>query len=103
MPSYAADKIALRPPANPVALFGLSPIDRESIGNLVGHTLARIEREFDSSNIEIVPRKQNPHGRPTRNFEFVRCVTKSATIGALAKTCLSQSMRLSKEAFGDHT
>jgi DNA-binding NtrC family response regulator len=46
MPSNTAGETALRPPVNPAALFGLSPIDRESIGNLVGHTLARIEREF---------------------------------------------------------
>jgi DNA-binding NtrC family response regulator len=47
MPSYAADETAERPPINRAAFFGLSPIDRESIGNLVGHTLARIEREFN--------------------------------------------------------
>jgi DNA-binding NtrC family response regulator len=46
MPSYAAEATVKRPPVSPAALFGLSPIDRECISNLVGHTLARIEREF---------------------------------------------------------
>ena len=46
MPSYAAEATAKPPPISPAASFGLSSIDRECVSNLVGHTLARIEREF---------------------------------------------------------
>ena len=46
MPSYAAEATAKPRPVSPAASFGLSSIDRECVSNLVGHTLARIEREF---------------------------------------------------------
>ena len=46
MPSYTADKSAIQTPVSPSAMLGPSPIDRLCIGNLVGHTLARVEREF---------------------------------------------------------
>jgi hypothetical protein len=75
MPSYAAEATVKRPPISPAASFGLSPIDRESIGNLVGHTLACIEREFilqtSRSHREIEP------AQPTDwEFQFDRCGTK---------------------------
>jgi DNA-binding NtrC family response regulator len=60
MPSYTADKSAIRPPISPPAMSGLSPIDRICIGNLVGHTLARIEREF------ILQTLRSHHGNRTR-------------------------------------
>ena len=60
MPSYTADKPAIRPPISPPAMLGLSPIDRLCIGNLVGHTLARIEREF------ILQTLRSHHGNRTR-------------------------------------
>ena len=46
MPSYAAEATAKPLPVSPAASFGFSSIDRECVSNLVGHTLARIEREF---------------------------------------------------------
>lgn len=46
MPSYAAEATAKPLPVSPAASFGLSSIDRECVSNSVGHTLARIEREF---------------------------------------------------------
>ena len=45
MPSCTADETAKRP-LSPSASFGLSPFDRASVAKLVGHKLARIEREF---------------------------------------------------------
>ena len=68
MPSYTAGKPAIRPSISPPAMLGLSPIERLCIGNLVGNTLARIERELHSSNIKIPPRKSNPRRRRARNF-----------------------------------
>ena len=46
MPNYAAVETAKQPPISPPASLGLSPFDRVCIGTLVGHSLARIEREF---------------------------------------------------------
>ncbi len=89
MPSYAAGETAPRPPISPAALFGLSPIDRECIANLVGRMLARIEREF------IFQILRSPKGNRTRaadrlGIRFNRCAAKSATTGAVARVCLSQ-------------
>ena len=71
MPSYAAEATVKRPPINPAALFGLSPIDRESIGNLVGHTLARIEREF------ILQTLRSHHGNRTRTADRLGILLRS--------------------------
>jgi two-component system, response regulator FlrC len=46
MPSYTADGTAERPLVRSPASFGLSALDRICIKHLIGHTLARIEREF---------------------------------------------------------
>ena len=102
MPSYAADKMALRPPANPVALFGLSPIDRESIGNLVGHTLARVEREF------ILQTLRSYQGNRTRTADRLGISIRSLRDKIRDYRCFGENVpepvkRLSKEAFGDHT
>ena len=47
MPGYRADR---RPPERPSVetgtLFGLSTIERACIGQLIGHKLAHVEREF---------------------------------------------------------
>jgi DNA-binding NtrC family response regulator len=44
--NYGTEEASERRCVNPPALFVLSAIDRECIERLVGHTLARIEREF---------------------------------------------------------
>jgi len=46
MPSYQTDEATPRLPVNAVNSFGLSPIDRASIKQLIGHSLALVEREF---------------------------------------------------------
>jgi DNA-binding NtrC family response regulator len=43
---YRAEKTSERPFVSPPALFALSAMDRACIEHLVGHTLARVEREF---------------------------------------------------------
>ena len=45
MASCTAGETAKRP-FSPSVSFGLSPFDRECVAKLVGHKLARIEREF---------------------------------------------------------
>ena len=45
MASCTADETAKRP-LSPSVSFGLSPFDRACVAKLVGHKLARIEREF---------------------------------------------------------
>ena len=45
MASCTADETAKRP-LSPSTSFGLSPFDRVCVAKLVGHKLARIEREF---------------------------------------------------------
>jgi two-component system, response regulator FlrC len=44
--SHRAEEAPERPFVSPPALFALSATDRASIEHLVGHTLARVEREF---------------------------------------------------------
>jgi len=47
MPSYRADRRPLeRPSIETGKLFGLSAVERACVGQLIGHTLAHIEREF---------------------------------------------------------
>ena len=47
MPGYRADRRPLeRPSIETGPLFGLSTIERTCVGQLIGHTLAHIEREF---------------------------------------------------------
>jgi DNA-binding NtrC family response regulator len=46
MPSYGADETPEQPFVSPPALFVISAMDRANIERLVGHTLARVEREF---------------------------------------------------------
>ncbi len=46
MGTYTAEKTLERPFVSPPALFALSAMDRACIEHLVGHTLARVEREF---------------------------------------------------------
>jgi two-component system, response regulator FlrC len=46
MPSHTADGVLERLPVHPPASFGLSLIDRACIAQLIGHSLALIEREF---------------------------------------------------------
>ena len=46
MPSYRADQTPDRPFVSTPALLMLSAIDRARIEQLVGHTLARVEREL---------------------------------------------------------
>jgi DNA-binding NtrC family response regulator len=47
MPSYRADRRPLeRPSIETGTLFGLSTVERACVGQLIGHTLAHIEREF---------------------------------------------------------
>jgi two-component system response regulator FlrC len=46
MPSYGADETPEHPLVSPPALLELSAFDRACIKRLIGHTLARIEREF---------------------------------------------------------
>ena len=47
MPGYRADRRPLeRPSIETGPLFGLSTIERACVGQLIGHTLAHIEREF---------------------------------------------------------
>ena len=47
MPGYRADRRPLeRPFIETGPLFGLSTIERTCVGQLIGHTLAHIEREF---------------------------------------------------------
>ena len=53
MPSYRADQPAERQPVNAATLFGLSAIDRACVKHLIGHTLARIEREFILQTLTI--------------------------------------------------
>ncbi len=78
MPSYVADETALRPPTIPAASFGLSPIDREFIGNSVRHTLAQSSA---SSFFKPCDRtKETELARPPDlEFRFARSATKFAT------------------------
>ena len=47
MPGYRADRRPLeRPSIETGPLYGLSTIERTCVGQLIGHTLAHIEREF---------------------------------------------------------
>ena len=47
MPSYRADRRPLeRPSIETGTLFGISNVERACVGQLIGHTLAHIEREF---------------------------------------------------------
>ena len=47
MPGYRADRRPLqRPSIETRPLYGLSTIERTCVGQLIGHTLAHIEREF---------------------------------------------------------
>jgi two-component system response regulator FlrC len=46
MPSYVADETPGHPLVSPPALLELSAIDRTCVKRLIGHTLARVEREF---------------------------------------------------------
>jgi DNA-binding NtrC family response regulator len=47
MPSYRADRRPLEHPSVETgAPFGLSTVERACVGQLIGHTLAHIEREF---------------------------------------------------------
>jgi hypothetical protein len=47
MPGYRADRRPLeRPSIETGTLFGLSTIERAYVAQLVGHTLAHVEREF---------------------------------------------------------
>jgi DNA-binding NtrC family response regulator len=46
MPNYLADETSEHPLVNLPALLELTAIDRTCIKRLIGHTLARIEREF---------------------------------------------------------
>jgi DNA-binding protein Fis len=47
MPGYRADRRPLeRPSIETGTLFGLSTIERACVGQLIGHTLAHVEREF---------------------------------------------------------
>lgn len=46
MPSCQSDETPEFPNVSPPALFALSAFDRACIKRLIGHTLARIEREF---------------------------------------------------------
>jgi two-component system response regulator FlrC len=47
MPGYRADRRPLeRPSVKAGTLFGLSTIERACVGQLIGHTLAHVEREF---------------------------------------------------------
>jgi DNA-binding protein Fis len=47
MPGYRADRRPLeRPSVDTGTLFGLSTIERACVGQLIGHKLAHIEREF---------------------------------------------------------
>lgn len=78
MSSYVADETAPRPPTDPAALFGLCPIDREFIRNSVRHTLAHRAR-IRSSNLAIVPKKQNSARPPDLEFRFTRSAAKFAT------------------------
>ena len=47
MPSYRADRRPLeRPSIETGTLFGLATVERACVGQLIGHTLAHVEREF---------------------------------------------------------
>jgi two-component system, response regulator FlrC len=46
MPSRATDETSPRAFMRSSASFGLSAIDRACVTHLIGHTLARVEREF---------------------------------------------------------
>ena len=47
MPGYRADRRPLERPAIETGpLFGLSTIERACVGQLIGHTLAQVEREL---------------------------------------------------------
>jgi DNA-binding NtrC family response regulator len=46
MPSRATDETSRRAFLRSPAAFGLSAIDRDCVARLIGHSLARIEREF---------------------------------------------------------
>jgi Fis family transcriptional regulator, factor for inversion stimulation protein len=60
MPSYQADKPGEYQSGSAPRPHGLSVIDRDCIRQLVGHTLAMVEREF------ILQTLRNQHGNRTR-------------------------------------
>ncbi len=62
MPSYAARERPERPPGR---LFEFSAIDHASIKRLVGHTLARIEREL------ILETLRHSDGNRTRSADLL--------------------------------
>jgi two-component system, response regulator FlrC len=100
MPSYAADETALQPTTNPAALFGLSPIDRECIGKLVGHTLARIECEF------VLQTLRSHQGNRTRTADRLGISVRSLRDKIRNYRCSGESVpepanRSSLEAFRD--
>jgi len=71
MPSYQADKPGEHQGVNVVRTFELSAIDRECINQLVGHTLAMVEREF------ILQTLRRLHGNRTRAADLLRISIRS--------------------------
>jgi two-component system, response regulator FlrC len=62
MPSHIPDETAERPP---IRLFELSAVDRACIQRLIGHPLARIEREF------ILQTLRSKQGNKTRAADLL--------------------------------
>ena len=70
-PSYQANKPVEHQRINAVRAFELSATDRECIGQLVGHTLAMVEREF------ILQTLRRLHGNRTRAADLLRISIRS--------------------------
>ena len=71
MPSYRANEPTQRAPVNAATPFGLSPIDRASIKQLIGHSLSLVEREF------ILQTLQYHCGNRTRSADVLRISIRS--------------------------
>ena len=66
MPGYRADRRPLeRPSVETGTLFGLSTIERACVGQLIGHKLEHIEREF------ILQTLRFHHGNRTRAADLL--------------------------------
>ena len=66
MPDYRADGRALeRPLVDTSAPFGLSTVERACVGQLIGHTVAHIEREL------ILQTLRFHHGNRTRAADLL--------------------------------
>ena len=77
MPSFRIDETVARPP---IRAFELSEIDRANIKCLVGHTLARVEREL------ILQTLESHQGNRTN----------SATLLGISVRCLRDKIRAYK-------